>query len=160
MATTKVISGSVPCSGVWQCAIITTSWFCPSEKPGRQHPNTISHSITLSWYWASYTLPYPNNAEQQGNNKYQVYMSMVWLKRELNFQSPAREACALAIRPLRRVPVMKIWKLGLCLLYDWDRFFFLFCGLCHSIATVYQLYFGDMISELRRRLLQTQTHTI
>ena len=38
-----------------------------------------------------------------GSNKWQFYKSSVWLKRELNSQPSAREACTLPFRPLRPV---------------------------------------------------------
>ena len=37
---------------------------CPTGKPVHQYYNLISHSVTLSFYWASQCLPYPNNAER------------------------------------------------------------------------------------------------
>ena len=35
----------------------------PTERPGHQHHELISDSVTLSWNWANQFLPCPNNAE-------------------------------------------------------------------------------------------------
>ena len=42
---------------------MVTLQYCPTGKPGHQHPDLISNSVTLSSHWANQSLPYPNNAE-------------------------------------------------------------------------------------------------
>ena len=46
-------------------------------KPDCQHHDMISHSVTLSWYWANQSLPIPISASL-GSDKYDFYKSLVW----------------------------------------------------------------------------------
>ena len=48
---------------LWQCTLIVTLLVLPHERPGQQHHDLISHSVTLSWYWANQSLLRPNNAK-------------------------------------------------------------------------------------------------
>ena len=48
-------------------------WWIHSAAPLRQHEHCwyhdlISHSVTLSWFWASHSLLYPRNAECQARS--------------------------------------------------------------------------------------------
>ena len=43
-------------------ALLVTSYCYPIGRPGCQHDNLISHSVTLSWNLANQSLPYFNNA--------------------------------------------------------------------------------------------------
>ena len=46
------------------CSYIPTSMVTPGLRPGSQHSDPISHSVTLSWYCANQSLPYPINAKR------------------------------------------------------------------------------------------------
>ena len=60
-------------------------WWLYSGKPGRQHHDLISYSVTLSWHWANQPLPYPNN-ESAWLRKQQmsIFKSLVWLNKGSN----------------------------------------------------------------------------
>ena len=57
----------------------------PNGKPGHQHHDLISHSVTVSWHRTNKSLPYPNNAKCQAR-KWQVsiFKSLIWLDQGLN----------------------------------------------------------------------------
>ena len=70
LATSKFISGWTPtCNSAH-------SWWLYSAAPGRQHHGLISHSVTLSWYWANQSLHYSNNAERLARNHYKDIMGV------------------------------------------------------------------------------------
>ena len=79
---------------------------CLTGPPGHEHHDLTSHSVTLSWHWASKSLPYPNNTERQAR-KWQVSisMSLVWLNQGSNPRGsdspvlPKWETDTLLIRP-------------------------------------------------------------
>ena len=49
----------------------------PIGKPCYQHPDLISHSVTLSWHWGNQSFPYSNNAEHL-DRKRQVSVGCHW----------------------------------------------------------------------------------
>ena len=51
----------------------------------------ISHSVTLSWSYASQSLPCPNTKARLHKDKYQFYKSLVWLNWQPKFRSLTRE---------------------------------------------------------------------
>ena len=67
---------------------VTCEWQ-DRQKPGHQHDDLISHSLTVSSHWATQTLPCPNNAvclakKRQGS----VLKSLVWLDQDFNLWIP------------------------------------------------------------------------
>ena len=92
-------------SRLWQCALMVTLECCHTGRPGHQHHDLISYLVTLSWQWASQSLPYPNNANYWlGSDKYQL--SLLWLDRNPNSRS--HETCAPPIQPPFPVTHMSI----------------------------------------------------
>ena len=59
-----------------------------SEKPGCQHHDLISHSVTLSWNWANHSLPSPNNAERLANKRQVSILKLLGLTRPMSFRFP------------------------------------------------------------------------
>ena len=61
------------------------SWWLHSAAPlGDQVASTMTsfHSITLSWYWANQSMPYPFIVDARvGSNKFQFCKSLVWMTR-------------------------------------------------------------------------------
>ena len=92
---------------LWLCAHMVILLHCLTGKPGHKHHDLISHSVTLSWHWASQSLFFLNNAEHLAR-KWQVSILklLVWLNQSLNPQgldsliSPNRKRNVLLIRPL------------------------------------------------------------
>ena len=85
IATCKVMSGWVPiCGSVHSWRLYTTASLGP---PSHHHHDLLSHSVTSSWHWANQSLPYLNNAKQQGRKKQvSILMSLVWLDHGSNLQ--------------------------------------------------------------------------
>ena len=54
----------------WPCTLMVTLNCCPTGRQGFQHHDLISHSLTLSWYWASQSFSYPNNVKSVGRKRW------------------------------------------------------------------------------------------
>ena len=116
-------------------------------KSEHWHHVPISHSITLSWYWANQSLPYPNNAECQARTRnYQFCKSLVWLNQELNSWSPAIEFRALQISIWLLCPVRSIVLAKTLYLPPHPRFpgpsLSLSLGTKHPVITPYRNHIG------------------
>ena len=68
------------------------------------HHDSVSHSVTLSWYWANQSLPYLHNAESHAIN----FMPLVWLDREPNSWFLAPEDLTQLIRSPHLVAAIKM----------------------------------------------------
>ena len=69
----------------WQCKLVATSSCCPTWRPGHQHHDLISHSVTLSWHWANQFLTYSNNTKRQARKRQvAILMSLVWFDQGSN----------------------------------------------------------------------------
>ena len=65
---------------LWQCTLLMTLLCCPTGKPGHQHHDLISHSVTLSWHWANQSLCYLIMLNTWiGSDKYHFYKSLFCL---------------------------------------------------------------------------------
>ena len=89
LATSKILSGHI-----WSCASVNSWWLYSAARLRDQATSTMTwypHSVTLSWHWANWSLPYPNIMPSTwlGSDKYQFYKSLVWLNQSLNLRGPS-----------------------------------------------------------------------
>ena len=68
---------------------------CPTGKSGCQHHAPISHLVTLSWHWASKSLPYPINGECH------AWKQQVWIWQAIGLIWPETELPTSRMRVLR-----------------------------------------------------------
>ena len=66
---------------MWQCALTVSLKCCPTRRPGHQHHNLISQSVTFFWHSANQTLLYANNAETPGQEATNIYFKVIGLTR-------------------------------------------------------------------------------
>ena len=111
LVTTKIISGWVPTDDSAQpwlpysagpLSNPAISRCCPTGKPGSQHHDLITQSVTLSWHWAILT-PCPTLITPSTwlwSDKYQFHKPLIWLDHVFQpMISPACETSALPIQP-------------------------------------------------------------